>query len=166
MLWPESYLQSTVGTLKVFPGDSDSKESACNAEDPDLIPGSGRSLGKGNGNPLQYSCLENFKDRGLWQATVHRVTRVRQDWLPNTFTFSLSKCTIQVMQLNHPQTTPPSQSVEKLSSMKSIPSAKKVGDHWKSLLYFTGSKLSLWKLKQCAQGHIVTQQRQSAPVLH
>ena len=54
-----------MGTLKVFPGDSDSKESACNAEDPDLIPGSGRSLGKGNGNPLQYSCLENLMDRSL-----------------------------------------------------------------------------------------------------
>ena len=40
-----------------FPGDSYSKESACNAGDPVLIPGSGRSLGKGNSNPLQYSCL-------------------------------------------------------------------------------------------------------------
>ena len=40
-----------------FPGDSDGKESACDAEDLSLIPGSGRSLGEGNGNPLQYSCL-------------------------------------------------------------------------------------------------------------
>ena len=40
-----------------------------------LIPGSGRSLGVGNSNPLQYSCLENSMDRGAWQATVHRVTK-------------------------------------------------------------------------------------------
>ena len=62
-----------------FPGGSDSKESAYNAGDLSSVPGLGRSPGKGNGNPLQYSCLENFKDRGLWQATVHGVTRVRQD---------------------------------------------------------------------------------------
>ena len=47
-----------------FPRSSDSKVSACNAGDPGLIPGSGRSPGKGNGNPLQYSCLENSMDRG------------------------------------------------------------------------------------------------------
>ena len=45
--------------LKDFPGGSDSKESACNAGNPGSIPGLGRSLGEGNGNPLQYSCLEN-----------------------------------------------------------------------------------------------------------
>ena len=43
--------------------------------DLDLIPGSGRSSGGGHGNPLQYSCLENSKDRETWQATVHRVTK-------------------------------------------------------------------------------------------
>ena len=47
-----------------FPGGSDSKESAYNKGDPGMIPGSGRSLGEGNGNPLQYSCLENSMDRG------------------------------------------------------------------------------------------------------
>ena len=52
------------------------KESACNAEDPGWIPGSGRSPGEGNGNPLQYSCLENPMDRGAWQAIVCGVTRV------------------------------------------------------------------------------------------
>ena len=52
-----------------------SKESACNAEDLGLTPGSGRSPGEGNGNPLQYHCLENPMDRGAWQATVHRVTK-------------------------------------------------------------------------------------------
>ena len=53
-----------------FPSGSDSKESACNAGDAGLIPGSGRSPGEGNGNPLQFSCLENPMDRGAWQATM------------------------------------------------------------------------------------------------
>ena len=56
-----------------FPGGSGGKESACNAGDPGLIPGSGRTSGAGNGNPLQYSCLENPMDGGAWRATVHGV---------------------------------------------------------------------------------------------
>ena len=51
------------------------KESVCNAGNPGSIPGSGRSLGKGNGNPLQYSCLGNPKDRGDWWTIVHGVTK-------------------------------------------------------------------------------------------
>ena len=62
-----------------FPGGSDGKASAYSAGDPGLIPGSGRSPGEGNGNPLQYSCLENPMDRGAWRATVHGVARVRHD---------------------------------------------------------------------------------------
>ena len=50
---------------------SDSKASACNEGDPGSIPGSGRSPGEGNGNPLQYSCLENSMDGGAWWTTVH-----------------------------------------------------------------------------------------------
>ena len=57
-----------------FPGGSDGKASACNVGDPDLIPGLGRSPGEGNGNPLQYSCLENSMDWGAWWATVHGIT--------------------------------------------------------------------------------------------
>ena len=49
-----------------LPDGSESEESACNAEDLGLIPGSGRSFGEGNGNPLQYSCLENPMDRVAW----------------------------------------------------------------------------------------------------
>ena len=49
-----------------FPGGSDGKASACNVGDPGLIPVLGRSPGEGNGNPLQYSCLENPKDGGAW----------------------------------------------------------------------------------------------------
>ena len=52
------------------------KESPCSAGDLGLIPGSGRSPGEGNGNPLQYSCLENAMDTGAWQTTVCGVTRV------------------------------------------------------------------------------------------
>ena len=63
-----------------FPGGSDGKQSACNVGDLGSIPGSGRSPGKRNGYPLQYSCLENPMDRGAWRATVHRVTKSRT-WL-------------------------------------------------------------------------------------
>ena len=57
-----------------FPGGSEGKESACNAGDLGLIPGSGRSPGRGNGNPLLYSCLENPMDGGAWRAiTVHGI---------------------------------------------------------------------------------------------
>ena len=53
----------------------DSKESAYNVGDPDSIPGSRRSPGEGNGNPLQYSCLENSMDRGAWWTAVHEVPK-------------------------------------------------------------------------------------------
>ena len=58
-----------------FPGDADGKESACNAGDLGSVPGSGRSPGEGNGNLLQYSCLENSMDRRAWRATVHGVAK-------------------------------------------------------------------------------------------
>ena len=57
------------------PGGSEVRASACNAGDPGSIPGSGRSPGEGNGNPLQYSCLENPMEGGAWWATVHGVTK-------------------------------------------------------------------------------------------
>ena len=63
--------------LEGFPGGSDSKESACSAGDRGLIPGSGRSPREGDGNPLQYSCLENSMGRGDWQAIVHGVAKRR-----------------------------------------------------------------------------------------
>ena len=58
-----------------FPGGSDSIESACSAGDLGLIPELGISPGEGNGNPLQYSCLENSMDRGAWGATIHGVPK-------------------------------------------------------------------------------------------
>ena len=58
-----------------FPGGSDGKASAYNAEDPGLIPESGISPGERNGYPLQWSCLENSMDRGVWRAIVNGVAK-------------------------------------------------------------------------------------------
>ena len=58
-----------------FPGGLEVKASASNAGDLGSIPGTGRSPGEGNGNPLQYSCLENPMDGGAWWATVHGVAK-------------------------------------------------------------------------------------------
>ena len=63
------YIRTDLG----LSGGSDSKKSASSARDLGSIPGSGRSLGEGNGYPLQYSCLENSMIRGAWWATVHGV---------------------------------------------------------------------------------------------
>ena len=62
-----------------FPGSSAEKNPPVNAEDSGLVSGLRRSLLEGNGNPLQYSCLGNPMDRGIWWATVHGVARVRHD---------------------------------------------------------------------------------------
>ena len=59
----------------VFPGSSVSRESACSAGDPGLIPGSGRSTGEGNSKPLQYPCLEIPMNRGAWGAAVHGIEK-------------------------------------------------------------------------------------------
>ena len=64
------------------------KESACNAGDLGSIPGWGRSPGDGNGNPLQYCCLENCMNGGAWWATVHGVSKSRTRLSDFTFTFS------------------------------------------------------------------------------
>ena len=70
-----------------FPGGSEVKASACNAGDPGSIPGLGRSPGEGNGNPLQYSCLENPMDRESWWATVHGVAKSQTRLSDFTFHF-------------------------------------------------------------------------------
>ena len=72
----ECHLEGTlkiVNTDRGFPGGSAVKNPPVSAEDVGLIPGSGRSSGGGNGNPLQYSCLENPMDRGAWPVRVHGV---------------------------------------------------------------------------------------------
>ena len=75
-------LRANVSSLKiisspaiVFSCGSDGRESACNAGDPCMIPGSRKSPGEGNGYPLQYSCLENSMERGAWWATVHTISK-------------------------------------------------------------------------------------------
>ena len=75
-----------------FPGGSVVKNLPANAGDTrhvGLIPGLGRSPGRGNGNPLQYSCLENPMDRGAWRAMVHSLTK-SQTWLERLSTHAVS----------------------------------------------------------------------------
>ena len=73
-----------------FPRGSDGNVSSRNAGDLGSIPGSGRAPGEGNGNPLQYSCLENSMDGGAWWATVHWVTK---SWTQlSNFTFTFKHC--------------------------------------------------------------------------
>ena len=80
MRWLDSITNSIdVNLSKIFTNSLVSKESAYNVGDLGLIPGLGGSPGEGNGNALQYSCLENPMDRGVWQATVQGVARVGQD---------------------------------------------------------------------------------------
>ena len=74
-----------------FPGGSDGKAPAYNVGGPGSIPGSGRSLGEDNGNPLQYSCLENPMDGGAWLATVHGFAK---SWT------RLSNFTVRICALN------------------------------------------------------------------
>ena len=75
-----------------FPGGSDGKDSACNAGDPGLIPGSGRASGEGNGHPLQYSCPQNSLDRAAWQAKVHGITK--ESDTAEQLKISMTFCTI------------------------------------------------------------------------
>ena len=90
-----------------FLGDSDGKESASSSGDLDSIPWLGRSPGKGNGYPLQYSCLENPMDRGAWQATVYGlqncpgVKNLVQDPVLNVFlTVGLSSLRLRMTSLS------------------------------------------------------------------
>ena len=84
MALPCSFLTSVWNMLI---SGSDGKASAYSAGDPDSISGSGRSPGEGNGNPLQYSCLENPMDGGAWWATVHGVAKSLTLLSDFTFTF-------------------------------------------------------------------------------
>ena len=79
-----------------FPGGSNDKASAYNMGDQGSIPGSGRSPGEGNGNPLQHSCLENPMDGGAWQSTVHRVVKSRTRLSNFTFTSFLQHSVIDL----------------------------------------------------------------------
>ena len=78
------FLRRTVNCFGIIQGASDNKESPCNARDLGLIPGSGRSPGEGNGYPLQYFCLENSMDKGVWWVTAHGAQKSLTQ-LSNTF---------------------------------------------------------------------------------
>ena len=115
LLWHQLHLRSSgirsqrvgIPALRIYhiinclscQGSSDGKESACKAEDLGLIPGLGRSLGGGNGNQLQYSCLENPMDRGAWRATIHGSQRVGHKWATKhtrkLLTYFLNRCSYQ-----------------------------------------------------------------------
>ena len=86
-----------------FPGGSDNKESACNLGDLGSIPGSGRSPGEGQGNPLQYSCLKNPMDEGERWATVHSVAKSQTQLSDLTFTLSsvAQSCLTLCDPMNH-----------------------------------------------------------------
>jgi len=77
ILYRLSYKGSPYSFPGGFPGGSEVTASACNVGDLGSVLGSGRSPGEGNGNPLQYSCLENPMDRGAWCVTVHGVAKSR-----------------------------------------------------------------------------------------
>ena len=76
---PRSRVIFLIIAILLAPDASDNKDSACNVGAPGLILGSRRSPGEGNGNPLQYSCLENSMDRGAWRVIVQRVAKVGHD---------------------------------------------------------------------------------------
>ena len=87
--WPTCSVPLLLRSSFGFPGGSEVKASACSAGDLGSIPASGRFPWEGNGNPLQYSCLENPMDGGAWWATVHRVSKSRTPL--SDFTFIVSK---------------------------------------------------------------------------
>ena len=87
-LWCHFLVGAVLSSFNIplgFPGESAGKESACNAEDPGSIPGSGSPPGEGNSYPLQYSCLENSMDRGAWWVQSMGSQRVWHDWVDNSF---------------------------------------------------------------------------------
>ena len=85
--------------MKDFPHSSVSKESACNSGDLSSIPGLGRSPGEGNVNPLQYSSLEDHRDRGAWQAIVPGVARVAHDLDFESVSHSVMSDSLQPQEL-------------------------------------------------------------------
>ena len=73
--WVHIPVAFNIDSYVCFLGGSDGEQSACNAGNSGLIPGSAKSLGGGIGNPLQFSCMGNPMDRGAWWTIAHEVTR-------------------------------------------------------------------------------------------
>ena len=114
---------------KGFLGGSNGKGSACNVGDLGSIPGLGRSLEGGNGNPLQDSYLENPTDRGAWQESAGS-QRVRHDWANNTFTFTIIK---DVTSLNNTKKSQIQKVMSLLYILQSLPFLK--NKSWKVSYY-------------------------------
>ena len=91
-----SFSEKGKGKQRDFPGGSDGKASAYNAGDPGSVPGLGRSPEEENGNPLQYSCLDNPMDGGAWLATVHGVAKSRTRL--SNFTITITKLLVLHIQ--------------------------------------------------------------------
>ena len=103
MIFNNSYIHIKCIYIHGVPCSSNSKESACYAGDQGSIPGSGRSSGEGNGNPLQCSCLGNPMDRGAWWATVCGVTELdRTEQLTHTYTHIIYNIYICIHAVNTP----------------------------------------------------------------
>ena len=90
----------TSNTINNFPGGSEGKASAFNARDLGSIPGWGRSPGEGNGNPLQYSCLENPMGGEAWWATFHGVTKSQTRLSDFTLASSNIQTILRILCLN------------------------------------------------------------------
>ena len=106
--------------LLSFSGGWEGRASACNVGDPGSIPGSGRSPGEGNGNPLQYPCLENPMDRGAWWTIVHGVAELdTTEWLLFTSRLLFSQLLSWVQLFCHPiDSSPPGSSVHGISKAR------------------------------------------------
>ena len=118
---PKSYLGAFPLSQHAIPGSLDCKAFAYNARDLGLIPGSGRSPGEGNGNPLQYSCLGNPTDWGAWWATVHGVAKSRTRLSNFTFTFFH----FPLPQTRHPGTHKYGESLGSVFQIETVYNVKK-----------------------------------------
>ena len=114
-----------------FPDGSEVKASAANAGDPGSIPGSGRSPGEGNGNPLQYSCLENPIDWGAWWAAVHGVTKSRTGLSDFTYLFKSQVSVVIIIFF--------------LVSLQTITSLKRKKKFWKFTSIFPFLSFKDWQ---------------------
>ena len=129
-----------------FPGGSVGKASACNVGDLGSIPGSGRSPGEGNGNPLQYSCRENSMDRGVWWATVHGIAKSRTRLSNFTLTFNVLNQSAFVQLIGRQSAPGPVNNCRK-EEINTCPPV--LQDKWKWPFYFTSSSpLPLCSIKE------------------
>ena len=135
----KKFFQSSYKLLEGFTGCSDGKESTCNVEDKGSVPGLGRSLGEGNGKPLQYSCLENLMDRGAWWATSHEVANSWIRLRDYTFTFHFHKVQTIGIKKKYCYPTCPWQIYIK----------QKRKEKWKAPIYFQSSRKRYVIRRQC-----------------